>query len=119
VDPIILDKKKKTFSDVRLELKKQLEAEMLLGSRIFDVWINEDGVAADGTEDSWTECLKQIDLADIVIVIYNGNAGWLKHSGEIGICHAEMQAVMNSAPGVTLQALWCNILHDAWCIRPV
>lgn len=62
MDPITLDKEKRTFSDVRLELKKQLEAETLLGSIIFDVWINEDGVAADGTEDSWTKCLKQAVL---------------------------------------------------------
>lgn len=89
------------LSVLRQDLKKELEAEKLFGEQAFDVWINEDAEAAAGSESSWTECEKQVNQADLVLVIYTGNAGWIKkgHDGDIGICHAELLTVMSKTPG--------------------
>jgi hypothetical protein len=89
------------LSGVRLELKASLEAEPLLGSQIFDVWINEDAPPAEGSADSWENCMKQVRTADIVLVLFNGNAGWATETGEIGICFGELQTALTTAPSKT------------------
>ncbi len=33
-----------------------------------------------------------------MLILYNGNAGWAHESGDIGICHAEMQRALSTAP---------------------
>lgn len=65
-----------TLSDVRRALKTELEAEPLLGSTLFEVWINEDAPPAPGTDDSWNFCMQQVRSADVVLVLYNGISGW-------------------------------------------
>jgi hypothetical protein len=42
--------------------------------------------------------LREIDDADIVLVIYNGNAGWTVLPTGIGICHAELERALAQAP---------------------
>ena len=78
-----------TLSDLRRELKTEIEAAHLLGRAIFEVWINEDAPPAPGTRDSWDTCLQAVRDCDILIVLSNGNAGWAKEDGDTGICHAE------------------------------
>ena len=90
--------RRSTYSALRKRLKEELEAEKLLGSELFDVWINEDAPSAEGTLDAWDYCLKQVRRADIVLVLYNGNSGWAKPGGGIGICHAELSAAQSSLP---------------------
>lgn len=97
-DEIAFRGKKSNFSEVRRELKNKLEKVELFGSKLFDVWINEDGVPAEGSVDAWDHCMDQVKRADAVIVLYNGNAGWCKNEGAIGICHAELESAMQSAP---------------------
>jgi hypothetical protein len=89
---------KATLTAVRLELKKSLEEENLLGSQLYEVWINEDSPPAEGSSDSWEACLQQVRKADIVLVLYNGNAGWAKDGGEVGICFGEMEAALSISP---------------------
>ncbi len=36
---------------------------------------------------------------DVLLVLSNGNAGWAKNPGEIGICHAELMTGLSQAPG--------------------
>ena len=36
---------------------------------------------------------------DILVALSNGNAGWAKDGGEIGICHAELLTGLSQAPG--------------------
>ncbi len=96
-DPIPYGGVASTLSAVRLQLKQDLEATELLGSPLFDVWVNEDAPPAEGTADSWEECLTQVREADIVLVLYNGNAGWAKEGGDIGICHAELEIALSTA----------------------
>lgn len=77
------------LSEIRRELKKSIEAEMLFGAKLFEVWINEDAEALDHVNDSWDACMKQVRDCDVMIVLYNGHAGWANAAGDIGICHAE------------------------------
>lgn len=77
------------LSDIRRSLKKEIEAQNVLGRSVFEVWINEDAPPADGTVDSWEACLQAVRDCDVLIVLSNGNAGWAKTGGDVGICHAE------------------------------
>jgi hypothetical protein len=87
------------LSDVRRALKADLEAQQLLGSELFEVWINEDAPPAPGTDDSWNVCMQQVRNADVVLALYNGISGWAERTGEIGICHGELQTALKEAPG--------------------
>jgi len=86
---------KKTLSEIRKKLKEEIEKEKLFDKEIFKVWINEEEVSSNET---WDECIKQAKENDIVIVLYNGEAGWVRNDKDkIGICHAEMLAAIESS----------------------
>lgn len=87
------------LSDIRMQLKKEIEAEKLFGKEAFEVWINEDEPPEPGDKDSWELCVEQARDADILLVLYNGNAGWSLSSGDIGICHAELMTAFSESPG--------------------
>jgi hypothetical protein len=87
------------LSVLRKRLKQEIEAAELFGVPLFEVWTNEDAPPADGAGDSTDVCLKAVDDADILLVLYNGNAGWASSAPDIGICHSEMMRGMNSAGG--------------------
>lgn len=87
-----------TLSEVRRTLQEELQREVFLGYQLLDVWINEEAGAESGDADIWDHCMDELDRADIVVVIYNGEAGWGAEVGEVGICHAEMQRVRDRAP---------------------
>ena len=46
----------KKLSDIRRDLKEEIETATIFGKQAFDVWINEDAPPAPGTEDSWEYC---------------------------------------------------------------
>lgn len=96
-DPIQLDGDKATLSDLRRRLKEHLENTELLGRRPFSVWICEDATSDTAHQDSWDHCLQQARDSDVFLVLSNGNSGWEKEKG-VGICHAEMMAVVNTEP---------------------
>lgn len=85
------------LSDLRRELKREIEAERTFGRKVFEVWINEDAPPAEGTQDSWDTCLKAVRECDILIVLSNGNAGWALGDKDVGICHAEYMEGLRSA----------------------
>lgn len=87
-----------TLTETRRALKDRIEGIELLGSKIFEVWINEDAPPGAG-QDSWDTCLEQVRQSDIVLVLKADEAGWALREGEIGICHAELMTAINSAPG--------------------
>jgi hypothetical protein len=87
-----------SLEDVRKSLKTELEGATFLGTKPVEVWINEEAGAEDGTADSWDKCLAEVDAADIVIVIYNGEAGWAGGTQGLGICHAEFLRALSQAP---------------------
>lgn len=78
-----------TLSESRLRLKQTIESMPFLGRPLLEVWINEDAPPGDGVDDSWESCLTQVRECDVLVVLSNGNAGWAKTDGDIGICHAE------------------------------
>jgi hypothetical protein len=87
------------LSDLRTKMKKEIEGTTVLGSRPFEVWINED--AAESAElDAWDECMRQARECDIFVVLFNGNAGWTGtgENASIGICHAEFLTAYARAP---------------------
>jgi len=87
------------LSDVRKELQNVLQAETFLGRRLLDVWINEQAGAEAGDANAWETCIHEVDKADVLIVIYNGEAGWTNDAGGIGICHHEMSYAWFRTPG--------------------
>lgn len=86
------------LGEVRRELQEVLQRDRLFGHQLLEVWINEEAGAESGDADIWDHCMEQMDQADIVVVIYNGEAGWGTETGEVGICHAEMQRVLERSP---------------------
>ena len=98
----------RTLSEIRRDLKTEIEKAKLFGKAIFEVWINEETPPQGGSWDSWEVCLKAVKEADILLVLANGNAGWGRESGDIGICHAELMTAMNRTPG----KVWLISLGD-------
>lgn len=87
-----------TLSDIRRDLKSQIEAMEIAGRKAFEVWINEETDPQGGTWDSWDVCIQAVKNCDILVVISNGDAGWASGAGEIGICHAELMTGLSIAP---------------------
>ncbi len=87
-----------TLSAIRKELKREIEAEKLFANKAFEVWINEETPPQGGAWDSWEVCLRAVKECDILLVLYNGNAGWASGAGDIGICHDELSTAYSSTP---------------------
>lgn len=87
------------LSEIRKELKKEIERLNVFRRKMFEVWINEETPPQGGTWDSSEVCLRAVVDCDILIVLYNGNAGWAQEEGENGICHAEWDKGLSQAPG--------------------
>lgn len=97
-DKILYQGEETELSEIRRIIKHRLESARLFDKKIFEVWINEDESSAEGTIDAWEKCLDEVRIADIVLCIYNGDAGWTKRGGDIGICHAELKTARDSEP---------------------
>lgn len=97
--PVSIKKGGQNLTEIRRELKKEIEAHKLFGAATFEVWINEDAPPAPGTLDSWDKCMDQVKDCDILLVLANGSAGWAKDADGVGVCHAEYMSGLNSAPG--------------------
>jgi len=84
-------------------LKVQLEAELFLGNKIFEVTLNEEGFQQNFTQDAFNACLDKVSKADIVVILYNGDAGWApdKKKNHNGICHEEYLIAVQDHPGMT------------------
>ncbi len=94
------------LSDIRKELKAEIEAIEIAGKKLFEVWINEDTPPQSGTRDSWEVCIAAVKDCDILLALSNGNAGWASSAGDVGICHAELMTGDSTAPAkVRLVAL--------------
>jgi len=86
------------LSDIRKDLKRDIEAIEIDGRKLFEVFINESAPPKAGTRDSWDQCIKAVKDCDILLVVSNGEAGWAANGGELGICHAEMMTGLSLAP---------------------
>lgn len=95
-----------TLSSIRKQIKREIEATKLFGKQVFEVWINEEAPPADGIDDSWEACLQAVRDCDVLLVLCNGDAGWAKRGGDIGICHAEyMEGLATTRGKVRLIAM--------------
>lgn len=105
VNPVFegLDEKDYTIGKLRAYLKSELEKEMFIGVKCISVILNEEGFEQDFTEDAFNACIKQVSKADIIVILYNGDAGWApeKKLNYNGICHEEYLAAVKDHPGMT------------------
>lgn len=88
-----------TLLEVRAGIQAELEAdELLFERRLYDVWRNEN--EGESAERSIVErSLQRLRQADIVLALYNGDAGTAVHwQGGIGICHLEMHEALDKVP---------------------
>lgn len=85
------------ISEARQSLKETLENQTLFGLRLFEVWTSEspDDQGLGLTEGAWKKSLAQVREADVVLVLYTGEAGWAPPNKNQGICHAEFLEAWN------------------------
>lgn len=57
---------KSTLTDLRKELKAEIESAHVLGRKLFEVWINEDAPPAEGTQDSWDRAVSRARIVKLV-----------------------------------------------------
>jgi hypothetical protein len=84
------------ISDLRLQTKQKIEDFRMFGRETFDCWVHEDQPTMDGSADIWDHCLDQVRRCDILLVLYNGNAGWATGDEQVGICHAELAEALRT-----------------------
>lgn len=87
------------LSTIRKQLKNEIENFEVFGKKIFKVWISEEPIPSDMNENSWNECMNNVKDSNVLIVLYTGEGGSSKNSGDIGICHAELETAYNLEPG--------------------
>jgi len=86
-----------TISELRVRAKKKIEEFQVFGHDSFDCWIHEDAPPLDAAADAWDQCEKLVRENDIILVLYNGNAGSATNGGGIGICHVELMTAIEAA----------------------
>jgi len=109
--------KQQEMSVVRETMKAELESIKFGGEAVFRVWIHEPESVLPGDQTSWDHCMARARQADVVLVLYNGNAGWSgssKKTGDyVGICHAEFQEAFDRCPGKVRSVQFPEIKADA------
>ena len=61
------------LSEIRRELKTEIEELEIFGKDVFEVWINEETPPQGGTWDSWDVCLQAVKDCDILVALSNGH----------------------------------------------
>jgi len=92
-----------SIGDLRSFLKTELESQKYFGKQLFKVIINEEGFEANFDKDAFDACIQAIKESDIIVVFYNGDAGWAPIDDKTanGICHEEYLIAMNEHPSMT------------------
>jgi hypothetical protein len=103
----------RTLTEIRKELKKEIESTKIFGKEPFEVWINEETPPKGGSWDSWDVCIEAVKDCDVLLVLSNGNAGWAKSVGDNGICHAELMTGLSRAPGKVWLISLGNVAVDS------
>jgi hypothetical protein len=98
VDPIQYRGATEPLSVVRSDCAAEINSAELFGLHIFESWINEEAVE-NAAEAATERCLKRVSDSDLLIVLYNGRAGWATSEGGVGICHAELARALSESPG--------------------
>ena len=95
-DYVTADNARFPLANLRKSLQTEINTAGLFGKPLFECWINEVEPSKAATRDVWDECIREIRRAHIVIVLYNGDAGWAREPNDVGICHAELEASLLS-----------------------
>jgi hypothetical protein len=90
-----------SLSDLRQFIREELESETFLGEKVLDVIINEESFNGDMSKDAFDICMNTMRSCHIIIIIYNGEAGWAITDHANGICHEEFLIAMNEFSGMT------------------
>jgi len=106
------------LSEVRKQLKRELEAAMFLGKPLLEVWINEDEPPENGSTNSWDICIEAARSADLVLILYNGHAGWAESDEALGICHAEFTTAFSESPGKVSLVSILDPIESKWPSTP-
>jgi len=85
------------LSDLRRRVKGDIEGFQIFGKDSFECWVHEDEPAMDLGANFWEQCRDRVSKSDIVLVLYNGNAGFANDKGDIGICHFELATALDVA----------------------
>jgi hypothetical protein len=83
---------------VRQDLWRELEGETLCGQTLLKVWINEKAGGLTGGVDIWEDCRKALQDNHVVVVIFNGEAGWSFKDRGNGICYEEVKYTHDHFP---------------------
>ena len=67
-----------SLAGLRKSLQAEINAAGPFARPLFECWINEVGPSKAATHDVWDECIREVRRAHIVIVLYNGDAGWAR-----------------------------------------
>src|SRR5438105_431008 len=87
------------LSTLRIALREDLGRATIFGKQIARITLSEDFPAGPGTESSWDDCLRAVDEADLVLVLYNGQSGSLRSpTAQVGVCHEEYRYAFERAP---------------------
>lgn len=87
------------LSELRRDIKKELESSKLFGEELFRVWASEfDGEDISALENSWESCMQEVKKCHFFIFLFTGESGWSKRDADIGICHAELETALNYEP---------------------
>ncbi len=92
------------LSDLRKRLKAEIESLAFWPGqeKLFDCWINEPSSGSEIRQTWWERSIDETKQADIVVVLYNGEAGGGIKDGPMGICHAELDAVLTDSKKVRI-----------------
>lgn len=78
-----------TLEKMRAHLKSELEKETLLDENIWDVVINETDFDSPIATNAFDNCMNKMRESNVIIILYNGEAGWGTVGESNGICHEE------------------------------
>ena len=81
--PVSLKKLRRSLKDFIVQKLKISE------EPLFEVWICEDDIG-DGIDSWWETSKEEVRKADLVLVLYTGEAGSKVQDIGLGICHAEL-----------------------------
>jgi hypothetical protein len=87
------------LTELRKRAKEAIEGTKLFDRDTFECWIHEDQPALPGDGDAWDNCLAEAKRCHILLMLYNGSAGFGRESENVGICQAEVMTALNTGPG--------------------
>jgi hypothetical protein len=91
-----------TLTELRQYIRESFEDEVFLGENVFEVIINENSFNNDFSKDAFDNCLDKMRSCHIIIILYNGEAGWSAENVPTnGICHDEFLVAMKEFSGLT------------------